>query len=145
MNTIKNFIYNISDILVALLIIAAAVLIIGWRVDAIIQYPQELSTQYSDSSETITSESADDTAASEDKTDEDKSSKDTAAQSVTVTVVQNDTLTTIAQSLVTAGAVSDAQQFIDAVNAANAATKLKFGTYTIPAGASIEEIIQMMM
>ena len=31
MNTFKNFIYNISDILVALLIIAAAVLIIGWR------------------------------------------------------------------------------------------------------------------
>lgn len=30
MNTFKNFIYNISDILVALLIIAAAVLIIGW-------------------------------------------------------------------------------------------------------------------
>lgn len=144
MNTIKNFIYNISDILVALLIIIAAVLIIGWRVDAIMHYPQELNTQRSDTEDVIASESADGTIPTDNAADDNQDASNTAAQSVTVNVVQNDTLSTIAQSLVTAGAISDAQQFIDAVNAANAATKLKFGTYTIPAGTSIEEIIQMM-
>ena len=139
MNTIKNFIYNISDILVALLIIAAAVLIIGWRVDAIMQYPQELNAQH-DASAAVAAASDNDAAGAADK-----DSENPAAKSVTVTVVQNDTLSTIAQALVSSGAISDAQQFIDAVNAANAATKLKFGTYTIPAGTSIEEIIQMMM
>ena len=144
MNTIKNFIYNISDILVALLIIIAAVLIIGWRVDAIMHYPQELNTQRSDAEDVVASEPADDTVPA-DNTSDSSQNANSAAQSVTVNVVQNDSLSTIAQSLVTAGAISDAQQFIDAVNAANAATKLKFGTYTIPAGTSIEEIIQMMM
>ena len=51
MNTFKNFIYNISDILVALLIIAAAVLIIGWRVNTIMDYPDKIAAVQTETKE----------------------------------------------------------------------------------------------
>ncbi len=145
MNTIKNFLYNISDILIALLIIAIAAFIIGWRVDAIMQYPQTLSIDQTAVSKSSGTDSSHGNDVEDEQIPTDKASDNTAAQDVTVTVVQNDTVTIIAQSLVDAGAITDAQQFIDAVNAAGAATKLKFGTYKIPAGATVEEILQMMM
>ena len=38
----KDFIYNFSDILTAVLIILVALLIIAWRVNAIMDYPQTM-------------------------------------------------------------------------------------------------------
>ena len=42
MNKIKDIIYNKSDILIALLILAIAALIIFWRLSIILEYPKEL-------------------------------------------------------------------------------------------------------
>lgn len=136
----KDFIYNFSDILTAVLIILVALLIIAWRVNAIMDYPQtmnDVQTEASQSSEEENTESAD--GADTDAT------SGTQQEAVTVTVQQNQTVTDIAQILVSAGVISDAQQFIDAVNAAGAATMLKYGTYTIPAGATPAEIVQLML
>ena len=50
----KDFIYNFSDILTAVLIILVALLIIAWRVNAIMDYPQTMNdaqTEASQSSE----------------------------------------------------------------------------------------------
>ncbi len=43
MDKIKDFIYNKSDIVIALLILAVAALIIAWRLEIIVQYPKTLS------------------------------------------------------------------------------------------------------
>ena len=140
---VKDFIYNISDILAVVLIILAAVLIIGWRVDAIMKYPQTIQAELAESAGQPAAEEG---AASGDSEDAGAGGESqTAAQSVTVTVVQNYTVTAIAQKLLAAGAISDVQQFVDAVNAAGAATSLKFGTYTIPAGSTPAQIVQMMI
>lgn len=42
MNKIKDIIYNKSDILVALLILAIAAAVIFWRLNIILEYPKEL-------------------------------------------------------------------------------------------------------
>ena len=42
MNKIKDIIYNKSDILIALLILAVAALIIFWRLSIILEYPKEI-------------------------------------------------------------------------------------------------------
>ncbi len=137
----KDFIYNFSDILTAVLIILVALLIIAWRVNAIMDYPQTMNSSQTESSQ---SSETDGSAESSDGTGTDTAS-DTPQEPVTVTVLQNQTVTDIAQTLVSAGVISDTQQFIDAVNAAGAATMLKFGTYTIPAGATPAEIVQLML
>ena len=160
MNTFKNFIYNISDILVALLIIAAAVLIIGWRVNTIMDYPDKIAAVQTETKEDNAPKqtdtgSASETSPAEEQTKDDaqiSGGADTETASagknsapVTINVMQNDTVSDIAQSLVSAGVISDPQLFIDAVEAAGAATQLKYGTYDIPDKATMDQIIQIMI
>ena len=160
MNTFKNFIYNISDILVALLIIAAAVLIIGWRVNTIMDYPDKIAAVQTETKEDNAPKqtdtgSASETSPAEEQTKDDaqiSGGADTETASagknsapVTINVMQNDTVSDIAQSLVSAGVISDPQLFIVAVEAAGAATQLKYGTYDIPAKATMDQIIQIMI
>ncbi len=42
MRSIKNFFHNINDILLAVIIVAIAVGIIYWRMNIILDYPQQL-------------------------------------------------------------------------------------------------------
>ena len=42
MNKIKDILYNKSDILIAILILAIAALIIFWRLGVILEYPKEV-------------------------------------------------------------------------------------------------------
>ena len=42
---IKDFLYNISDLMVALLIIAVAAYIIAWKVGDILSYPEQAISQ----------------------------------------------------------------------------------------------------
>ena len=42
MNKLKDFIYDKNDIIIAVLILVVAALIIGWRLDVILEYPKQL-------------------------------------------------------------------------------------------------------
>lgn len=140
MNTVKNFIYNISDILVALLIIVIAVIIIGWRVNSIMDYPSRIAAEQAEQTSVTSSQTDSDSGDTSSQTP----ASDTAAAPVTVTIPQNATVDDIASSLANASVISDPEQFVRAVEAAGAATKLKYGTYTIPDGTSVDQIIQML-
>lgn len=141
----RDFIYNFSDIITAVLIILIALLIIAWRVNAIMEYPQTLSTAPEQNSESV--QSPEQAEASGSAGDENSASESPAAQQedISITIQPNQTVTDIAQILLSAGAISDTQQFIDAVDAAGAATMLKYGTYSIPAGATPAEIVQLLL
>ena len=167
MNLIKNFIYNISDILVALIIIAAAVLTIGWRVEMIMEYPQtvidqqieaEANQNANDESQSAEGEGTAESGQTAENTDvsvqPDSTSPETQPQApaqtpadgtMIVIIEQGESLTSMADKLAAAGAVSDAQTFVEAVHAANATTKLKYGEFVIPAGSTPDAIIQIMM
>ena len=45
MRLIKNFMHNINDILLALVIVAVAAGIIFWRMDMILEYPKQMAAR----------------------------------------------------------------------------------------------------
>ena len=66
-------------------------------------------------------------------------------QNTQITVNAGDAASTIADKLVAAGAIADKQAFLSEVMAQGADAKLKMGTFTIPAGATIAEIIKILV
>ena len=143
MNKIRDIIYNISDILVTLLIIIAALLLISWRVSAIMHYgsPDDTASG-AQVEETDTSADADSSAGDGSGDADDNIPAPTG--DVSFTVSANQTAESIGQALADAGLVADKQTFINAVNAAGAATRLKTGSFTIPAGSTPEQIVAIL-
>jgi len=68
-----------------------------------------------------------------------------SAAGVTITVNAGDAASTIADKLLAAGAISDKQAFLTEVIAQKADSKLKQGTFTIPAGSTVNEIIKILV
>jgi len=63
----------------------------------------------------------------------------------TITINAGDAASTIADKLLAAGAISDKQAFLTEVIAQKADSKLKQGTFSIPAGSSVNEIIAILV
>ena len=61
-----------------------------------------------------------------------------------IEVAPGSTVTKIADSLVSAGLIKDRQAFLNAVTAANADTKLKAGTFTVPSDSTPEQIVSIL-
>ena len=66
------------------------------------------------------------------------------ASSYSFTVSSNQSAESIGAALVSAGLISDKQAFLSAVTASGAETRLKAGTFTIPAGATPEQIVAVL-
>lgn len=64
---------------------------------------------------------------------------------VTITVVAGDVGSTIGDKLVSAGAITDRAAFLAEVAAQGADTKLKQGTFKIPAGSTMAEIVKILV
>ena len=147
MNKFRDFIYNVSDILVTLLIIIAALLLITWRVSAIMQYGSsdvtDISAQTEQAANSASADSGDDSAASDSGEKESKAAASVSSD-VSFTVSPNQSAESIGQALADAGLVSDKQAFLSAVDAAGAATRLKIGSFTIPAGSTPEQIVVIL-
>lgn len=67
------------------------------------------------------------------------------AKDITITINAGDAASTIADKLLAAGAITDKQAFLKEVVARKADSKLKQGTFTIPAGATIADIIGILV
>jgi hypothetical protein len=63
---------------------------------------------------------------------------------VSITVVAGDAASVIADKLLAAGAITDKQAFLNDVSAQGADSRLKMGTFSIPAGASHSDIIAIL-
>jgi len=64
---------------------------------------------------------------------------------VKITVNAGDAASTIANKLKEAGAITDTQAFLSEVMAQKADSRLKQGTFTIPSGSSINDIIKILV
>ena len=62
-----------------------------------------------------------------------------------ITVNAGDAASTIADKLLSAGAITDKQAFLSEVMSQGADSKLKMGTFKIPAGATHAEIIKILV
>ena len=69
----------------------------------------------------------------------------TSTSEISITVVAGDVGSTIGDKLVTAGAITDKAAFLAEVDAQNAATKLKQGTFKIPAGSTMADIVKILV
>ena len=69
----------------------------------------------------------------------------TAPAAVQITVNAGDSASTIADKLLAAGAITDKQAFLADVVAQGADSRLRAGTFTIPAGSSHLEIIAILV
>lgn len=138
MKSLKDFIYDKNDIIIALVILILAALLIVWRMDAIMEYPQTLAQQ------TGTTDTTDETAVpSEDDSkggDSGLWSKGVLSKEIKVKVAGG-SATAAVQSLVDAGLFSSYEEFTKVCKAAGYTPEdIKATTFTFEAGCTQTDI-----
>ena len=138
MKSLKDFIYDKNDIIIALVILILAALLIVWRMDAIMEYPQTLAQQ------TGTTDTTDETAVpSEDDSkggDSGLWSKGVLSKEIKVKVAGG-SATAAVQSLVDAGLFSSYKEFTKVCKAAGYTPEdIKATTFTFEAGCTQTDI-----
>ena len=146
MKKIKDFLYNINDIVIALVIVALAALLIISRINVLMDYSTV--AEASSSTEVATS---DDGGNGEDSGDGEASGEGEGGEVSadgsyphSLYIAYGESTDSIGQSLVNLGLFSSVEEFNTAVDAAGAATKLQAGTFTIPQNATHEEVIEIL-
>ena len=66
------------------------------------------------------------------------------SQAVCFTVDKGATLSAVSQSLLQQGAISDARVFRIGANYSGQSTKLKFGSYLVDAGSSMQSVVALL-
>ena len=147
----RNFIYNKSDIIVAVLIIIVALVIIFFRVNAIMDFGDAATVTSNSPAEGSTSadpaEGEDEGEVPEDLNPDDQAGvEDQAAsgESVSFVVPSGASSDSIASDLASQGLISSADEFLNEVKAQQLETKLMSGTFSIPAGSSVADIVKIL-
>ena len=79
MRHIRNFLHNISDVVLALIIVAVAEAIIFWRMQIILDYPKTIVENQTVTEEAVPAETPAEEAAPEEQPAEDKAAKEEKA------------------------------------------------------------------
>ena len=162
MRSFRDSFYDKSDIFIALIIIAAAAVVIGLRINAIMDYPNTIAdtnnnTQVEQPADTNdqakAEESADKTKTSSDsdakasdsskKSDSDKD-KSSSSKYVTIKITDLDSSSDVTAKLKKAGLISSASSFEKILKKNKLTTKLKSGTFKIKKGTSVKSIIKRL-
>lgn len=122
MRLIRNFIYNFSDIFIALIIIAVAALLIWTRVDNIMTYPEQLHAQQA-------------TAV------EQQSDAEVEEKYITIVIPENTSTTDLAALLKEQNIITDTNYFMQQINAMGVDGQIEAGEFKVPKGSSIHELI----
>ena len=171
MKKLKDLIYDYNDIFVAVLIVILAGAIISWRISYIMAYPKYLAEQtageisddislddidlslsdvedINDNPEDIVSDPTSGPTEEEPQDAEQPNTNEggefVTAQDASFTVPPGVSGTKIGQLLYEDNLVESSQQFITAVAKKNAETKLMAGTFNIPAGSTVEDIVDIL-
>lgn len=167
MKKIKDIFYDMNDILVALVIIAAAVLIIATNIDSILDYPSSIAaeievpeekppTNYAENPPIA--EPGDDAVTDQGTTSAGINDQNTTgsgvsgnagtgtgkAENYSVYINPGSTEDQIADILIGVGLFKDRQSFNAAVAAAGAAGKLRAGNFIIPSDATSAEVVSIL-
>ncbi|MDR1042611.1 MAG: hypothetical protein LBL54_01750 [Clostridiales Family XIII bacterium] len=164
----RNFLYNKSDILIAIIIIAAAAIIIWTRVDAImgsdekddgattVGTGEELPTPDAETSDAAVdappaggetdgeTPPTDGEVVDPDAEDPDGEALVEGDEPIEFTVEVGSAASTVAKDLASAGLVETADAFLSELTAQNAETKLKAGIFEITPGTSVSDIVKKL-
>ena len=162
MRSFRDSFYDKSDIFIALIIIAAAAVVIGLRINAIMDYPNTIADTNNKAQveepantddQTKTEEPADQTKTSSDsdakaadsskKSDSDND-KSSSSEYVTIKITDLDSSSDVTAKLKKEGLISSASSFEKILKKHKLTTKLKSGTFKIKKGASVKSIIKQL-
>lgn len=168
MNKIKDIIYDYNDIFVALLIIVIAGIMLLWRVNSIMEYPEYLAQKAPEAQQTQQDVDFKDVDLEPEHVDENlntepedvnsenlnqpeqqpeeppKEETPQIAGDVKFEVPKGSSASKIADLLRQAGLIDDQKEFLSKLAEMKADTKLKAGTFTIPAGSDYEAVIKIL-
>ncbi|MDO4482557.1 MAG: hypothetical protein Q4C14_07525 [Bacillota bacterium] len=138
MRAIRNFIYNFSDIFVALIIIALAAFLIWTRVEVIMDYP----SSQSGTAGVSTSVQADLQADNSDADSASAQNSDTEYKEVVIP--EGSSTDVVAGLLKQAGLVVNIDDFTYQIKSMGLDGKVQPGVHQIPRGVSMEEVINIL-
>lgn len=155
LDKIKDILYDGTEYILMIAIIAVVALVINWRLDGLFAMDVENSDkQITLDNESIVDEyneyleNIEDEAPEEEKTEDNEKDNEKDAEEkgiiVNVTIPSGSLPNEIANILVSNGLVESKSEFINKVVEMGVETKLKSGTFKIPKGSSIEEIVNII-
>ena len=148
MEKLKNFIYDKSDLLVALVIVAAAALIIWLGINNIMK-PY---TESAEAKNLIQSEEPADVQATQGAANTQADTPpavqtppaETTAQPTKVVIQAGDNSDDIAEKLLTAGVITDKNTFYAKLDELGLSSKIQLGTFEIPAGSTLDDVCKIV-
>jgi len=168
MKKIRDFIYDYNDIFVALLIIAVAAIVIVWRVNSIMDYPNYVAEKGGNNAPTQSAQvnlddvdltpgqvdeglnaNPEDTSpedgeepAEGSETAETPATSETPKPSGTFEVPKGSSADKVGTLLVQAGYISSKEEFMSAISGKE--TRIQAGKFTIPEGATAAQIADII-
>lgn len=161
MGKIRDFIYNSSDIFLAVIILAAACFLIWTRIQVIMAYPesyepseglqqeepgQALSTESAITSEGAlsTTDPAITSGAAAQSGEEAAVTPPPAPTSITVEIPEGATAEEVADILHQSGIIAEPEDFLYAATQMERYGSMKSGSFTLHSGASAEELVEIL-
>ena len=147
MEKLKNFIYDKSDLLVALLIIAVAALIIWFGINNIMEpYTQKADAKTSQQTEQPVSNDNPVVQPEQQTTPAAEAPKDPEVTKKTAKIIiqPGENSDQIADKLIAAGAITDKNTFYAKLDELGIASKIQEGSFEIPAGSSLEVVCRII-
>jgi cell division protein YceG involved in septum cleavage len=159
MEKIKNFVYDKSDILVTLVIIAIAAAIIWFGINNIMKpYEIEAQAQPTTTEEDTATPSAATPVTTPPATTatgvvtptgqgiaaNNNKGEPVSAKAAKIIIQSGETSDQIWDKLVAAGAIKNKNTFISTLEKLNIVNKVQLGTFQIPAGATVEDVCRII-
>ncbi len=141
MNKLKDFIYDKSDIVVALLIISIAGLIVFSRIDAILSYPETFAANIKPpvvSAPAVYVGDKDTTSSAAIKDDGDN------VEMLAIYINYGESLQSVAEKFVSVGLFLNSEEFLSVIEDAGVQTQIKTGNFILPENATDEEVIEII-
>lgn len=157
-NAIRDFLYNITDYGLIIIVIVVMVTILGWRFnilfsmgidkDVIEQLPP-IATNESNPTESVDnntepSTSDDKESANTDETDKTSDNESGNGLIATVVIPEGSLPSKIAEILLNSNLIDDAKAFLNKSVELGLDTRLRSGTYEIEVGTSLDNIIKII-
>ena len=160
MKKLKDLVYDYNDILLAIVIIVVAAGVIFWKVSDVMAYPSFIRNANKQTQQTeigsidtepidvepivepgpdVTTEPVETTTPPEDTTTPSLVAADTKFE-----IKSGEYLSTVAKNLQSKGLIADSAAFVKLVEEMKLSSKIQVGTFTIPAGATEEQIAKII-
>lgn len=151
LDKIKDILYDGTEYILMIAIIAAVALVINWRLDGLFAMNADNSDkQVALDNESIVDDyneyvkNTEDETPKEEETEDNEEVKETENVVINVTIPSGALPNQIASILVSKGLVESKSEFIDKVVEMGVEKKLKSGTFKIAKGSSLEEIVNII-